>query len=177
MARGCRSCSCPTRALEARHLNEVNRKHLAYAGKTSKLLARRLFATMAKYGPKLEKEQIILGNFVDIGVDLFVMASALSYADYLVAKNPADQSPQELADLFCRETRRRIEGNFRAVKSNYNRSYNKVAGLLMDGKLGWLAEGSMNPIPPKYRDWEKNDYEHPAETAAKPAPVAGKEAA
>ena len=76
--------------------------------------------------------------------------------------NPADQSPQELADLFCREARRRIEGNFRAVKSNFNRSYGKVAGLLMDGKLDWLAEGSINPIPPQYRDWEKNDYEHPA---------------
>ena len=164
--------------LEAKHLSERNRKHLAYAAKTSKLLARRLFATMAKYGPKLEKEQIILGNFVDIGVDLFVMASTLSYADHLVATNPADQSPQELADLFCREARRRIEGNFRAVKSNFNRSYNKVAGLLMDGKLDWLAEGSINPIPPKYRDWEKNDYEHPATGAGqRAAAAAGKEAA
>ena len=70
---------------DAPNLSEKNRKHLAYAAKTSKLLARRLFATMAKFGPKLEREQIILGNFVDIGVDLFVMASALSYADYLVA--------------------------------------------------------------------------------------------
>jgi len=151
---------------EARNLNEINRKHLAYAGKTSKLLARRLFATMAKYGPKLEKEQLILGNFVDIGVDLFVMATTLSYADYLLAQNPSDQSPQELADLFCREARRRIEANFRAVKSNNNRSYRKVAGLFMDGNLGWLAEGSTNPIPPQYRDWEKNDFEHPARTAA-----------
>jgi len=164
--------------LEAKHLSERNRKHLAYAAKTSKLLARRLFATMAKYGPKLEKEQIILGNFVDIGVDLFVMGSALSYADHLVATNPADQSPQELADLFCREARRRIEGNFKAVKSNFNRSYNKVAGLLMDGKLDWLAEGSINPIPPQYRDWEKNDYEHPSQAAAPAAkPPAGKAAA
>jgi alkylation response protein AidB-like acyl-CoA dehydrogenase len=155
--------------LEAGHLNERNRRHLAYAAKTSRLLARRLFATMAKYGPKLEKEQIILGNFVDIGVDLFVMASALSYADHLVATHPADQSPQELADLFCSETRRRIDGNFRAVKGNFNRSYGKVARLLMDGKLGWLAEGSMNPIPPQYRDWAKNDYEHPAAAAGAPA--------
>ena len=147
--------------LEAANLSARNRKHLAYAAKTSKLLARRLFATMAKYGPKLEKEQIILGNFVDIGVDLFVMASTLSYADYLVGQKPDDQTPQELADLFCRETRRRIEANFRAVKSNFNRSYTRVSGLLMDGKLGWLAEGAANPIPPKYRDWEKNDYEHP----------------
>jgi hypothetical protein len=158
-------------SLEAPHSSERNRKHLAYAAKTSKLLARRLFATMAKYGPKLEKEQIILGNFVDIGVDLFVMGATLSYADYLVGLNPADQSPQELADLFCREARRRIEGNFRAVKGNFNRSYARVAGLLMEGKLGWLSEGSANPIPPQYRDWEKNDYEHPSrpEGRGKPA--------
>jgi hypothetical protein len=156
--------------LEAKHLSARNRKHLAYAAKTSKLLARRLFATMAKYGPKLEKEQIVLGNFVDIGVDLFVMGSALSYADHLSALNPADQSPQELVNLYCCEARRRIEANFRAVKRNYNRSYNKVAGLLMDGSLGWLAEGSMNPIPPQYRDWEKNDYEHPVRSAYSETP-------
>jgi hypothetical protein len=155
--------------LEAPHLSDQNRKHLAYAAKTSKLLARRLFATMAKFGPKLEREQIILGNFVDIGVDLFVMGSALSYADHLLATNPSDQSPQELVDLFCREARRRIEGNFRAVKSNFNRSYGKVAELLMEGKLAWLAEGAINPIPPQYRDWEKNDYEHPATGAGERA--------
>lgn len=148
--------------LEAKHLGERNRRHLAWCAKTSRVLARRLFATMAKYGPKLEREQVILGNFVDIGVELFVMASALSYADHLTAANPADPSPQELADLFCREARRRIDANFRAVKGNFNRSYNRVAGLLMDGKLGWLAEGAMNPIPPQYRDWEKHDYDHPA---------------
>jgi len=154
-----------TGQLDCARLNDTNRKHLACAAKTSKLLARRLFATMAKYGPKLEKEQLILGNFVDIGVDLFVMATSLSYADHLLGENPADQSPQELADLFCREARRRIEANFRAVKSNNNRAYRKITGLLMEDKLGWLADGSMDPIPPQYRDWEKNDYEHPAQTA------------
>ena len=163
--------------LEAPNLNERNRKHLAYAAKTSRLLARRLFATMAKYGPKLEKEQVILGNFVDIGVDLFVMGATLSHADYLVGLDAADQSPQELADLYCREARRRIEANFRAVKSNFNRSYNKVAGLLMDGKLGWLAEGAANPIPPQYRDWERNDYEHPTAVASQAKPEEGKAAA
>jgi alkylation response protein AidB-like acyl-CoA dehydrogenase len=147
--------------LDAKNLNERNRRHLAHAAKTSKLLARRLFATMAKYGPKLEREQIVLGNFVDIGVDLFVMGAALSYADHLVGLDPADQTPQDLADLYCREARRRIDGNFRAVRSNFNRMYGKVAGLLMDGKLAWLSDGAMNPIPPQYRDWEKNDYEHP----------------
>jgi len=152
-------------ALETKYLNATNRKHLAYAAKTSRLLARRLFATMAKYGPKLEREQLILANFVDIGVDLFVMATSLSYADHLLGEHPADPSPQELADLYCREARRRIEANFRAVRSHHNRSYQKITGLLMDGKLQWLADGAMNPIPPQYRDWQKNDYEHPARTA------------
>jgi len=156
-------------SLAAGRLDARNRKHLAYAAKSSKLLARRLFATMAKLGPKLENEQIILGNFVDVGVDLFVMAAALSYADHLLTLNPQDESPQALADLFCREARRRIEGNFRAVLKQHNRSYRKVTDLFMEGKLSWLADGATNPIPPKYRDWEKNDYEHPAQTAAERA--------
>ncbi len=150
-------------------LNAANRRHLAQAAKSSRLLARRLFATMAKLGPKLENEQIILGNFVDIGVDLFVMAATLSYADHLVTLNPQDQTPQELADLFCREARRRIATNFAAVKTQHNRFYGKVTDLLMEGQLGWLAEGSTNPIPPQYRDWERIDYEHPAAIAAERA--------
>jgi hypothetical protein len=125
---------------------------------------------MAKYGPKLEKEQIVLGNFVDIGVELFVMGATLSYADHLVAQNPADQTPQELADLYCSDARRRIEANFKAVKSNFNRLYDKVSGLLMDGKLDWLAAGAINPIPPHYRDWEKNGYERPAREVDAAAP-------
>jgi hypothetical protein len=156
--------------LEARHLDERNRGHLQYAAKTSRLLARRLFATMAKYGPKLEREQVLLGNFVDVGVELFAMATTLSYADHLVAAQPGDRTPLDLADLYCLEARRRIDSNFRAVKNNSNRSYGNVAGLLMDGKLDWLGEGAANPIPPQYRDWARNDYEHPGVPVA-PAPT------
>jgi hypothetical protein len=46
----------------------------------------------------------------------------------------------------------------------------------MDGNLGWLADGSTNPIPPQYRDWEKNDYDHPARTAAERQSQSGKAA-
>lgn len=145
--------------LRAKHLNSVNRDHLAFAARTSKKLARRLFATMAKFGPKLEREQIILGNFVDIGVEVFAMATTLSYADHLLGLNPSDTTPQDLTDLYCREARQRIAANFHAIKSNHNRLYRKLGDLLMDGKLAWLADGSTNPIPPQYRDWEKNAYD------------------
>jgi hypothetical protein len=41
---------------------------------------------MGRYQTKLEEEQLILANYVDIGVDLFVMASCLSYAEYCLTK-------------------------------------------------------------------------------------------
>jgi hypothetical protein len=147
--------------LDAKHLDPRNRSHLAYAARTSKRLARRLFATMAKYGPKLERQQVLLGNLVDVGVELFVMGATLAYADHLVATKPDDRTPLDLADLHCREARRRIDANFRAVRTNFNGAYEEVAGLLMDGKLDWLAAGAIDPIPPRYRDWAAHDYEHP----------------
>ena len=142
-------------------LNSANQAHLAYAAKTCKKLARKIFHTMALYGPKLEFEQVILGNFVDIGTDLFTMSAGLAYAEHLLKENPSDQTPQELIDLFCCEAKRRIDANFKMAKKNFNKKYNKVANLLMDGKLQWLAKDANTDIPPKYRDYAKNDYEHP----------------
>jgi alkylation response protein AidB-like acyl-CoA dehydrogenase len=161
----------PARRPEARHLDERNRRHLAYAARTSKRLARTLFRTMARHGPKLEREQVLLGNLVDVGVELFVMAATLSYADHLVGTRSGDRSPLDLADLHCLEARRRVEANFRAVRRNFNRSYGKVADQLMNGQLDWLGEGAANPIPPQYRDWENHDYEHPG-IARKPVAAA-----
>ncbi|OQB36709.1 MAG: hypothetical protein BWY09_01832 [Candidatus Hydrogenedentes bacterium ADurb.Bin179] len=89
------------------------------------------------------------------------MAAALAYAEHLLSVNPGDQTPQELVDLFCSEARRRIEANFRAVSRHHNKKYVKVANLLMDGKLQWLAKDAITDVPPKYRDYAKNDYEHP----------------
>ncbi len=139
-------------------LNATNRDHLKYAAKTCKKLARSIFHTMAKYGPKLEYEQLILGNYVDIGVDLYVMGCCLSYAEYLLNNNPEDpDSIQDLADLFCKNARQRIENNFRAVKHNHNYMYRKVGDKLLEGKYRWLAElDAYKGLPPKYRDYEKN---------------------
>jgi alkylation response protein AidB-like acyl-CoA dehydrogenase len=148
-------------------LNAANRDHLAWAARTCKKLARSLFHTMGKWQAKLEYEQIILGNFVDIGTDLFVMATTLSYAEHLLKENKEDQTPQDLADLFCKEARKRIAANFKAVKDNHNKMYKKVATELMDGKLEWLSKDAYTDIPPMYRDYEQNDYDHPADAILK----------
>lgn len=141
---------------QVKYLSAENRAHLAFASRTCKKLARTLFHTMGKWQAKLEYEQLILANFVDIGVDLFVMAACLAYAENLLAKDPNNQGPQELANLFCQNARERIAANFQAVKKNHNHSFKKIANALMDGKYRWLAMDVYNEIPPKYRDYEKN---------------------
>ena len=141
---------------QVKHLNSVNRGHLSYTAKTCKKLARSIFHTMGRWQAKLEYEQLILANYVDIGVDLFVMAACLAYAENLTAKNPSDSGPQDLADLFCKNARQRIANNFKLVKKNHNRTFKKVANDLMDGKYRWLAIDVYNDLPPKYRDYAKN---------------------
>lgn len=143
-----------------KHLNSTNQQHLRYIARTTKRLARRIFHTMARYGKNLEREQLILGNFVDIGVDLFVMGATLANAEHLLAKNPADQTPQNLADLFCRNARQRIENNFRLVTHNHPRLFEKVANELMEGRYRWMIRDVYEDLPPAYRDYQKNLY-HP----------------
>ncbi len=39
---------------------------------------------MLRHGPKLEKKQVLLGRFVDIGAELFALTAAMAYAGQLV---------------------------------------------------------------------------------------------
>jgi alkylation response protein AidB-like acyl-CoA dehydrogenase len=144
----------PSTDFGVKHLDAMGQEHLTYAARTSKRLARSLFHTMAKYGPKLEYEQLILGNFVEIGVDLFVMGCVLAKAEKLLGQNPADKTPMELADLFCRSARERIEQNFFKVKNNHNKLYNKGAKSFMEGKYDWMGTDIFGDLPAAYRDWE-----------------------
>lgn len=144
---------------KVKHLSGTNREHLAYTARTCKKLARTLFHTMGKYQKKLEFEQILLGNFVDIGVDLFVMGATLANAEAISARNPEEgKQAQQLADLFCKNARERIAKNFEAVKSNHNRDFNKVTDNLMAGKFRWMVKDVYTDLPPAYRDYAKNQY-------------------
>ena len=62
-------------------------------------------------------------------------------------------TPQELANLFCKNARRRIADNFRAVNDNHNGTYDHIAARFMEGKLRWLCTDVFGDIPPQYRDY------------------------
>ncbi len=135
-----------------RYLNSANRGHLSFIAKTCKKLARNLFFTMGKYQARLEREQLVMACYVDIGTDLFAMAASLAYAEGELAKDPNNKSAQEVADCFCRIARKRIMQNFKDAKKNYNKSLNKVSKGYMEGAYDWLVRDIYTELPPRRRE-------------------------
>jgi alkylation response protein AidB-like acyl-CoA dehydrogenase len=117
--------------------------HLRYARRTSRRLARKLFHAMAKHGPKLEREQVLLGRFVDIGAELFAMIATCSRAAALAREGTEAQRQEvvQLADYFCESARLRVAQLFDGLKHNVDRPGYKLAQSLMASPIKPLADG------------------------------------
>jgi alkylation response protein AidB-like acyl-CoA dehydrogenase len=126
----------------ARGFHPVLARHVRNAEAASRRLARRLFHAMAKHGPKLEREQVLLGRFVDIGTELFAMLSSCARAQQLLETNgaaPANLLP--LVDYFCLTSTRRVEELFRSLTRNSDRKGYKLAQEILSGSMEWLESG------------------------------------
>lgn len=97
----------------------------------SRVLARRLFLTMALNGPSLEKRQVVLGHFVDIGAELFVWSCTLAHAQSRV--NDSSMPDVEIDKLvrlvrfFGRMARERISSSYRHLKENMDAESWRIA--------------------------------------------------
>ena len=78
---------------------------------------------------------------MEIGTELFAMAATCAYAQSLPSAPSGKGDPEQLADLFCRQTRRRIEGHFRAARRSHRGSASSLAGQVLDGAFEWLEQG------------------------------------
>ncbi len=112
-------------------------RHLRYASRASRRLGRTLFHAMARFGPKLERRQLLLGRFVDIGAEIFAMTAACLRADALRKTDGGDAVP--MADYFCKSAALRIDGYFHGVRHNVDAEGYRLAG----GDLGWLEAGAL----------------------------------
>lgn len=121
-------------------------RHLRYVARTSRRLARTLFHAMLRHGPKLERQQLLLGRFVDIGTDLFAMTATCLRADRLMQSESSDANRAKslhLADYFCRTSRLRIEETFRAVRRNADREgYGLAQQVLAASHTAAMESGS-----------------------------------
>src|SRR6266478_5457741 len=123
------------------HLHSDLQPHVRYAARTSKRLARGLFHAMARFGPKLDREQLLLSRFVGIATELFAISATCSYAQWLLGQGkPADEI-LSVADYFCRSAKMRIDNYFAGTRRNVDKRGYQVTQELLAGKHSTLREG------------------------------------
>jgi hypothetical protein len=115
-------------------------KHVRWAARCSRRLSRRLFVQMLKHGPKLEREQMLLGRFVDVATELFAISAVCAYAQHRIDGGAERAEILPLADLFCRESQIRIRGHFDGVRHNEDRESYKLAQRVLEGEYAWLEK-------------------------------------
>jgi len=115
---------------------EALKGHQRYLDGASRRLARDLFHMMLRHGQGLQKRQLILARLVDVGMELFAVAAVLSRA----ASSQAPAGAQDLADLFCRQARRRIGQLRRGIYRNDDVDAHALARGVLDGEYPWLEE-------------------------------------
>jgi alkylation response protein AidB-like acyl-CoA dehydrogenase/3-hydroxyacyl-CoA dehydrogenase len=116
-------------------------KHLRYSARTSRKLARALFHAMVRFGPKLERQQVLLGRFVDIGAELFALTATCLRAQSLLKDVAKSAEVRDLANYFCNSARLRIAQLFRDLHANADSEGYRLAQKVLAGKQDWMSEG------------------------------------
>ena len=114
-----------------------------YVNRTSRRLARSLFHAILRFGPKLERQQAVLGRLVDVGAELFAMSAACVKAAQLRASANAEERAHAetavaLADAFCALARRRIAAHFDRLFDNDDAGTYRTAQRALAGEFRWL---------------------------------------
>ena len=95
---------------------------------------------MVRFGPGLEKRQMVLFRAVDIGGELYAMSAVCSRAQMLATKH-AQPEAIDLADAFCKESRDRVAQLFGALFGPHDTAMYRLATQVLDGKHAWLEKG------------------------------------
>jgi alkylation response protein AidB-like acyl-CoA dehydrogenase len=118
--------------------------HLRFAERSTRRLARAIFHGMVVHQAGLERRQGFLGRIVKIGIELFAITAAVSRAHTMaLARHEHADQAAELADLFCRDARRRVRRWFTDLWLNDDRRKYNVARNVLDSRHIWLEQGGL----------------------------------
>ena len=123
-------------------------KHVRFVERAARKLARSTFYGMSRWQGKLEYRQGFLSRIVDIGAELFAMS-----ASCVRAKAERGSYPEgvELADLFCRQARVRVEDLFDGLWRNTDAVDAAAAKKVLAGSYTQLEQGVL--APPAEGEW------------------------
>jgi alkylation response protein AidB-like acyl-CoA dehydrogenase len=117
-----------------KHLHPSLEGPMRLVRRLSRRLARGTFHAMLIHGPKLEREQLVLGRLVDIGAELFALACAVAYAQSKVEDAACSREEVDrvttLVTYLASLTRNRCTELFRALFSGADREGFRVAKAL-----------------------------------------------
>jgi alkylation response protein AidB-like acyl-CoA dehydrogenase len=146
--------------------------HLRFIERSCRKLARESFHGMAVYQAKMERKQGFLFRCVDVVMELFAMSAAVCRARRMVDdRHPEAERAVELADLFCRTSRRKVGRLFRDLWRNDDARKNAVARAIMEGEHAWLERGAID------FGWTPESFKTRSLTDAATAPAEPKRAA
>ncbi len=120
--------------------------HLRFVERNTRRLARQIFHGMVVYQGALQNKQAFLFRMVDIANEMFAMAASAARAHAMeqVGAPHADEAA-ELADLACRNARRKVTRLFRELWANDDARKYRVAMRVLAGRHAWLESGILEP--------------------------------
>jgi alkylation response protein AidB-like acyl-CoA dehydrogenase len=116
--------------------------HLRFVERRARKLGRTLFHAMVRFGPRLERRQAVLFRGVEIGAEMFAMTAACIYADDEARRG--NGGSVALADVFCREARKRIDERFGDFFGPDDGAMYALSQAVLDGEYEWLEAGVMS---------------------------------
>lgn len=113
--------------------------------RASRRLARSTFYAMSRWQGRMETKQGFLGRIVDIGAELFAMSAACVRAELLRSTDDHGREAYRLADVFCHQSRVRVEELFTRLWSNTDDLDRRLVDGVLSGAYTWLEEGVIDP--------------------------------
>ncbi|WP_239675264.1 acyl-CoA dehydrogenase family protein [Natronosporangium hydrolyticum] len=117
-------------------------RHLRWAERRSRRLARATFRGMARWQGRLERKQAFLARLVEIGAELYAVTAACVRAR---AERETRPESTALADTFCWQARRRTDAHFAALWRNTDASDRELARAVTEGRFEFLEAGILPP--------------------------------
>jgi alkylation response protein AidB-like acyl-CoA dehydrogenase len=109
--------------------------HLRFVERSCRKLARQSFHGMSIYQGRLQNKQAFLFRLVDVANELFAMAATITRAKAMAdTRLPQASEARELADLFCRSSRRKVARLFRDLWRNDDVAKYKTGLSILAGR-------------------------------------------
>ncbi|MGW0774949.1 acyl-CoA dehydrogenase family protein [Streptomyces sp. NPDC002835] len=116
--------------------------HRRFAARAARRLAQWSGESAAQPDSELADHQRRLGRIVDIGAELYAMSASCAYAEALTDHG---DTPAQLADAFCSQSRQRVTELFERLTHNTDAGDRGLARQVLDARFTWLEEGVIDP--------------------------------